>query len=104
MDYYIIFFWLSSTNCYPCIQKIECWTRNITFPCNIIFTGPYEQIFDELEGDLSELLDNHTLDIETSGPYEQIFYGLQGDLSGLLDDHTLDIETSGSYEQIFDES
>ena len=40
------------------------------------------------------------MDIETSGPYEQIFDDLQGDLSELLDDHNLDIEISGPYEQI----
>ena len=40
-------------------------------------SGPYEQIFDVLQGHLSELIDDHTLDIETSGPYEQIFYDLQ---------------------------
>ena len=44
-------------------------------------SGPYERIFDVLQGYFSELPDSHTLDIEISGPYEQIFDDLQGDLS-----------------------
>ena len=41
-----------------------------------LISGPYEQIFDVLQGYLSELPDDHTLDIETSVPYEQICDGL----------------------------
>ena len=38
----------------------------------------YDQISDELQDDLSQLLDSHTLDIRISGPYEQISDEFQG--------------------------
>jgi hypothetical protein len=34
--------------------------------------GPYAQIYDGKEGDLSELTYIHSLDIEISGPYARI--------------------------------
>ena len=40
----------------------------------------------------SESLDTHNLDIETLGPYEQIFDELQGDIYEFPDEHTLGIE------------
>ena len=49
---------------------------NIIFIFSLV-SGPYGQNFDELKGYLSGLLDDHTLDIETSGPYGQIFDELQ---------------------------
>ena len=40
--------------------------------------GPCVQISDELQGYLSELPDNHTLDIGTFDPYVQIYDDYQG--------------------------
>ena len=41
-------------------------------------SGPYEQIYDVLQGYFSELPDDHILGIGISGPYEQISDELQG--------------------------
>ena len=65
--------------------------------------GPYEQYSDESLGDLSELSDDHTLDIGTFGPCVQISDESQGQISELPDDHTLYIGTFGPYVWISDE-
>ena len=60
--------------------------------------GPYGQISYELQGDLSELPDIHTLYIGIFGPYGQIYDGKQGYSSELPYIHTLDIGTSYHHE------
>ena len=50
-------------------------------------SGPYEQIYDELQGYFSELPGSHTLGIAISGPYEQISYDYQYIVSWLPDNH-----------------
>ena len=51
-------------------------------------------------GQLSELLDSHTLDIEISGQYEQISDEIQGYLVELLDSPTLGIGIAAPYERL----
>ena len=62
----------------------------------------YEQIYDVLQGYLSQLLYTHTLDIGISAPDERISDGLQEYFYNLTDGHTLDIGISGPYELIVD--
>ena len=49
------------------------------------------------------MLDKNTADIETYLKNVKIFVVLQGFLSALPDDHTLDIATCGPYEQFFED-